>query len=194
MMRRLLLGLALAAGATQARAQPIAARMPAPRACPVGAGSVERSIGGTLVYAGSVPGIPELCRITNNGEAGEYYMGVWRADWPGAGLAYPALRAVMHGGKGAEARFDTFAGPGLQWHGTIRNEGIETVTVAGRDLRALRLSHEREGFDGNGYHSVITVWKELRTGMYLKVEHRHIAGVEVPNIAWTAVRVTGIPG
>jgi hypothetical protein len=71
-----------------------------------------RSAGGVNDYLGSMPGIPELCRMTRADGTAEFYYGAWRSDWPGAGQAYPAIRAVVNGGTGARASFVTRSYPG----------------------------------------------------------------------------------
>src|SRR5205085_1155185 len=125
---------------------------------------------------GSVPGIPELCRMTRADGAGDFYFGVWRSDWPGAGQAYPALRAVILGSSGARSSFVTRSWPGLQWTDSFVNEGVEIVAVDGRRHEALRLAHERNGIEGNTYHSIITTWRDLQTGVALKVLEQQISG------------------
>jgi hypothetical protein len=72
--------------------------------------------------------------------------------------------------------FDTHMAPGLQWHDFVRNEGIEDIELLGRQYHALKISHYREGFDGNDYRSVSTIWKDIPTGMLLYGTYQHIAG------------------
>lgn len=177
--------------ATLALAAPALAQE-APRACPA-AGRVERRVGGPVSYLGAVPGIPELCRM-KRGDAPEqaFYLGIYAAEWPGAGLAYPVIRAVLHGGKGATAEFVTQAGPGYEWRDIYVHEGVEEVSLPSGPVRAVRIAHERIGINGNGYRSVITQWKELRTGMIVHQEHRHLAGMEVPGVEWRALAVAGL--
>lgn len=189
-MRAAALGL-LAAFAVPA----LAAAADVPPACPAHRARVLRSRGGTVDYLGTMPGIPELChmRRTVDGE-GYLYLGIWRADWPGAGEAYPAMRAAMHGPKGTRTDFVTRAIPGQQWKDSFTNEGVETVTVDGQPHRALRLAHEREGIEGNRYHSIITLWKDLETGMTLKTVENQIAGQSYgPDTTWEATRIEHLP-
>ena len=121
---------------------------------------------------------------------GEFYFGVWRNDWPGAGQAYPVMRAVFTGGTGARASFVTRSYPGLQWTDSFINEGVEPLTVEGRRYAALRVAHEREGIEGNTYHSVITSWRDVATGIVLKVVEQQISGQSYgPDTTWHAVRV-----
>ncbi|WP_426958836.1 hypothetical protein [Muricoccus radiodurans] len=166
----------------------------APRACPA-SGRVEHTGGSPTIYLGIVPDIPDLCWMQRGDTPeGAYYLGIWAAEWPGAGLAYPAMHRVMHGPVGTTEEFITRSAPGWQWHGILRNEGIETVTLPdGRRVRALRMSHERIGIEDNIYHSVITVWKEMTSGMIVRQEHRHIAGQPVEGAAWEPTSVTGLP-
>ena len=86
---------------------PIAAIAQAPPPCPPAPTRVVRSLGGVNDYLGSVPGIPDLCHISRSDGEGDFYLGVWRSDWPGAGLAYPAVRAAIRGEKGVRATFVT---------------------------------------------------------------------------------------
>ena len=162
----------LAAAVLLLLAAPAAARPPA--ACPPVPTRVTRSAGGVIDYLGTVPGIPELCRMVRRDGAGDFYWGAWRSDWPGAGQAYPAIRAVVTGRPGTRASFVTRSVPGLQWTDTFVNEGSEAVEVAGRRYRALRLAHEREGIEGNTYHSVITTWRDVTTGVALTVRWERV--------------------
>jgi hypothetical protein len=149
-----------------------------------------RSAGGVNDYLGSVPGIPELCRMTRADGTAEFYYGAWRSDWPGAGQAYPAIRAVVNGGTGARASFVTRSYSGLQFTDSFVNEGAESITVDGRTYEALKLAHEREGIEGNTYHSVITSWRDVATGINLKTVERQISGQSYgANTTWHAVRV-----
>ena len=178
-----------------AQAQPAPAPQPPPAACPAQPVRVVRSTGGTVDYLGNVPGIPELCRMrrTADGE-GEFYLGIWRSDWPGAGQAYPAIRTAIHGPVGTRTSFVTRSFPGLQWMDSYTNEGIETLVVGGEARLALRLAHEREGIEGNTYHSVITQWKDLATGVVLKTVEHHISGQSLgPGTTWDAVRIEVLP-
>ncbi|GAC1478752.1 MAG: hypothetical protein NVS2B11_02500 [Acetobacteraceae bacterium] len=161
-----------------------------PVACPPEPTRVVRSAGGVIDYLGTVPGVPELCRMTRADGTGDFYFGAWRSDWPGAGQAYPVIRAIVTGGAGARASFITRSWPGLQWTDSFTNEGIEPITVQGRRYDALRLAHEREGIEGNTYHSVITTWRDVATGIALKTFEQQISGQSYgPNTTWQAVRV-----
>ncbi len=121
---------------------------------------------------------------------GEFYFGVWRSDWPGAGDAYPALYAVVRGPANTERRFITRSVPGLQWEDRLVNEGTEALTINGVIYRTVRIAHERTGIEGNTYHSVITSWRDVATGMTLKTVEQQISGQSYgPATTWTAVRV-----
>lgn len=173
-------------------AMPASAEQPAP--CPPSPMHVTRSAGGVIDYLGTVPGIPELCRMTRADGTGDFYFGVWRSDWPGAGQAYPAIRAVALGTSGARASFVTRSVPGLQWTDTFINEGIETVEVDGHRYEALKLAHERAGIEGNTYHSIITTWRDVATGVALRVVEDQLAGQSYgPSTTWRALRVTPLP-
>ena len=155
---------------------------------------VVRSVGGATEYGGTVAGIGELCSLDRPDGRGSFYYGAWRSDWPGAGDAYPALRKVVLGPKGTSATFDTHSIPGMQWHDTLVNEGRDTLMVGGTRYHVLILAHEREGFDGNTYHSVITSWRDVATGLTLKVVEKQIAGQSYgPATTWTAVKVEALP-
>ena len=95
---------------------------------------------------------------------------------------------------GTRTSFVTRSVPGLQWTDSYMNEGVEAITVDGTPRPALRLAHEREGIEGNTYHSVITTWKDLATGVALKTVERQISGQSYgPNTTWQAVRVEPLP-
>ena len=151
---------------------------------------VVRSAGGETDYRGTAAGISELCRMDRPDGSGDFYWGVWRSDWPGAGQAYPALRTVILGPKGTRATFDTHSIPGWQWHDTLSNEGFGALDVAGHRYTVLAIAHEREGFDGNTYHSIITNWRDVATGMTLKTVERQISGQSYgPATTWVATKV-----
>ena len=165
-----------------------------PAACPPQPVRVVRSAGGVIDYTGAVPGIPELCHVARVDGAGDFYFGSWRADWPGAGLAYPALRAVLLGGKGAKASFVTRSAPGLQYTDTLVNEGIEPTVVDGKTYQTLRLAHERNGIEGNTYHSIITSWRDVATGATLRANENQIAGQSYgPATTWHALKIQALP-
>ena len=180
-------GLALLAWSWGAAARPAAS-------CPDTPTRVVRSVGGFTDYLGTAPGLPDLCRMSRPDAAGLFHLGVWLSSWPGAGDAYPALRAVIRGRRGATAGFDTWGGPGLQWHDRFTNEGTGSLVVGGRRYVVMLLAHEREGYDGNIYHSVITSWRDVANGMTLKMVENQIAGTSYgPSATWTATQVVRIP-
>ena len=173
----------------------LAAEALRPAACPATHIRVVRSTGVTTDYLGTIAGIPELCRMDrSDGSGGGYYWGSYRTDWPGAGDAYPAIRTVMLGGKGAQATFTTRSVPGWQWHDTYVNQGTESLTVNGLAYSVVVLAHEREGFEGNTYHSIITSWRDITTGATLKVVENQIAGESYgPGTTWIATQVVPLP-
>ncbi len=173
-----------------------AAESAQPVECPATPIRVVRSTGLWTDYVGTIAGIPGLCRLNRpDGSGGNFYDGQWRSDWPGAGDAYPAIQTALLGGKGTRASFTTHSIPGWQWHDTIINEGTTTLTVGGRPYTTLMLAHEREGFDGNTYHSIITTWRDVATGVALKVVETQIAGQSYgPGTTWTATQVLPLPG
>ncbi len=168
----------------------LAADITSPAACPSTPIRVIRSSGGMTDYTGIFAGIPELCRMSRPDGDGYFYDGVWRSDWPGAGDAFPGLHAVLFGPTGTKATFTTQAGPGLQWVDTLTNEGPGTLVVDGQPHTVLQIAHERAGFDGNTYHSIITSWRDVQTGATLKTVEHQISGQSYgPSATWTAVRV-----
>ncbi len=165
-----------------------------PAACPSTRMEVLRSIGEPTQYIGIYAGLPELCSLKRPDGDGYYYFGVWRTDWPGAGDAYPALKTVLSGPKGTRVNFVTRSYPGLQWIDSFTNEGVETLVVDGRNYRVLRLAHERAGIEGNTYHSIITSWRDVKTGANLKVVENQISGQSYgPATTWTGVRIQTLP-
>ena len=155
---------------------------------------VVRSAGGMIDYLGTVGGLPMLCRERRANGVANYYLGFWREDWPGAGQAYPAMHAAMSGPKGAYAEFVTRSVPGMQWLDSFTNEGVEPSAVDGHTYQVLRLAHGRKGIEGNTYHSVITVWIDIATGMMLKAVENQISGQSYgPETTWTAIRVERLP-
>ena len=164
-----------------------------PAACPAAPIQVERSRGGVIDNLGSVVAIPDLCRITRSGDTGNYYYGIWKTDWPGAGDAYPAIKSVILGSLHARASFITRSVPGWQWTDTFVNEGIESVEVDGRFYTTLRIMHERNGIEGNTYHSVITSWRDIKTGVALQTYEQQISGQSYgPDTTWRAVKLRPI--
>ena len=147
-----------------------------PRACPAAGGRVEQKGGPTFEYLGADPARPEMCRMRVGGEAVEGWFGIWLTIWPGVDQAYPALTRVMQGGVGTVAGFDVSMAPGYRFHDLIRNEGVENIRLLGRTYRAIKLAHYREGFDGNIYRSVSTIWKDLPTGLLIYGTYQHISG------------------
>ena len=165
-----------------------------PAACPSHPTRVVRSAGGVNDYLGTVRGIPELCRMQRADGVADFYLGSWRSDWPGAGQAYPAIRAALVGGPGTRTSFVTRSYPGLQFTDTYINEGPDPITVDGVGYATVKIAHEREGIEGNTYHSVITSWRDTATGIVLKVVERQISGQSYgPDTTWTAVRVERLP-
>ena len=177
-------------------ASPSRAAEPVPAGCPAVPVRVVRSSGVWTDYHGMVAGLPDLCRLERpDGSGGSYYESQWRSDWPGAGDAYPAIHTALLGAKGTRVSFTTRSVPGWQWHDTIINEGTTTLTVDGQVYTTLKLAHEREGFDGNTYHSIITTWRDVATGVALKVVENQISGDSYgPGTTWTATQVLPLPG
>lgn len=170
------------------------ARAQTPAACPTTPLEVVRSRGGVIDYLGAIPNVPDLCRVVRGGEEGNYYYGVWKSDWPGAGEAYPAIKTAILGVAGTRTDFVTRSDPGMQWLDTFTNEGLETITVEGVSHTTLRLAHERNGFAGNSYHSIITNWRDVNTGVTLRTYEQQISGKSYgPDTTWQAISVQPIP-
>lgn len=149
---------------------------PYPLSCPAPGARVEQRGAPAMEFLGADPSNPDLCRMRIGTDTMLAWYGIWATDWPGAAQAYPAMRQVIHGRTGDVAGFDTDLGPGLQWHDLVRNEGIEDIKILGRTYRALKISHYREGFGGNIYRSVSTIWKDIPTGMLIYGTYQHISG------------------
>lgn len=165
-----------------------------PGACPPQPTRVVRSAGGVTDYLGTEAGITELCRMPRPDGLTEFYLGSLRSDWPGAGQAYPSIRAVLHGGTGTRASFVTRSVPGQQFTDTFIHEGPDPLPIGGVRYATFKLAHERERIEGNTYHSVITSCRDTATGIVLKVVARQIAGQSCgPNTTWLATRVERLP-
>lgn len=166
----------------------------APAACPAQRMRVTRSAGGVNDYLGTVQGIADLCHLRRGDGEGDFYFGVWRSDWPGAGQAYPALLATARGPTGTRVDFITRSVPGLQWKDSFINEGVEPLVIAGQTYQVLKLAHERQGIEGNFYHSIITSWRDVGTGITLKTVENQIAGDSYgPATTWQALQVERLP-
>ena len=173
---------------------PAAAMTDSPPACPGTPTRVVHSVGVPTEYRGVYPSVPDLCYVIHGDDRGYFYFGSWKIDWPGAGSAYPAMKTAIVGPKGTRTSFVTRALPGLQWIDSFTNEGVEDLTVGARPYHTLKLAHEREGIEGNTYHSIITVWRDVATGVALKVVEDQIAGQSYgPTTTWEAVRVESVP-
>lgn len=163
-------------------------------ACPPRPIRVVHSVGAPTTYTGVYPGIAELCHLGPSGTGGYFYYGIWSMDWPGAGAAFPAMKTAINGAPGTRVAFVTRSYPGLQWTDTIINEGIEPLVINGRTHRTLKMAHEREGIEGNTYHSIITVWRDTQTGANVKVVENQISGQSYgPETTWTATAIEPIP-
>ncbi len=162
--------------------------------CPPTPMRVVRSAGGVIDYLGAEPGIPDLCKVSRSDGVSYAYLGVWESAWPGAGDAYPALRAAVMGPVGTTRSFVTRAVPGWQWNDTIRNAGVVPLTIDGVAYQTQLIQHERVGIEGNTYHSIITTWRDLKTGMALKTVEKQISGQSYgPSTTWEAVKVYPLP-
>ena len=147
-----------------------------PRSCAPAGARVEQKGGPTMAFGGADPSNPNLCLMTVEGQTVRAWYDIWVTDWPGAADAERTLRTVMAGPSGTVAGFDTRMMPGLQWHDLVRNEGVEDIYLLGHAYHALKISHYREGFEGNDYRSLSTVWKDIPSGVLLFGTYQHIAG------------------
>ncbi len=169
--------------------RPAAAGMPSPAG-----GAVQRATGLTVAYLGASAANADICRVRRGADdTADFYFGIWATAWPGADAAYPALKQVLSGAPGTTARFDTRAAPGLTWHETLRNEGRETLNLLGRTWDTVKVAHEREGFDGNSYHSVITSWRDTASGMTIYQNYQHISGHPEPGGQWEPTAISTAP-
>ncbi len=146
------------------------------QSCPAPGARVEQKGGPTFDYLGANPATPDLCRMRVGGEDVEGWYGIWLTVWPGAETARSALQQVIQGRTGDVVGFDVRMTPTASYHDLVRNEGVEDIRLLSANYRALKLSHYREGFGGNTYRSVSTVWKDLATGMLIYGTYQHISG------------------
>ena len=152
---------------------------PYARSCPLPGGVVEQKGGPTFQYLGASPTNPDLCRMKVGNDTVEGWYGIWLTDWPGQQMAYPALGRLIRGRTGDVEGFDVRMQPGYEFHDLMRNEGIEDINLLGRRYRAIKISHYREGFNGNIYRSVSTVWKDMDSGLLIYGTYQHISGTPV---------------
>lgn len=147
-----------------------------PRACPAPGARVEQKGGPTFEYGGADPSNPALCVMRVDGQVLKGWYGIWLTDWPGADQAAPGLGRLMASRSGDVVAFDTNMKAGYNFHDLMRNDGVEDIALIGRAFHTLKISHYREGYDGNDYRSVATVWKDIPTGMIVYATYNHIAG------------------
>ncbi len=153
-----------------------------PPSCPKPGARVEQKGGPTILFLGTSPAnpdraSPDLCRMKLGDDALDAWFGIWGTTWPGADPASRAIKLAYHSRTGTVIGFDTVAAPGIAaWHDLIRNEGVEAIPLLDKTYRAVKLAHYREGFGGNSYRSVATLWTDLDTGLPLYATYQHIAG------------------
>ncbi len=147
-----------------------------PLSCAASGAKVEQKGGSAFLFGGADASDPDLCLLSVDGEQAKAWYEIWLTDWPGAAQARPLLRQVIDGPSGTVAGFDNLVAPGRHYHDLMRNEGIEDISLLGQTYHALKISHYREGFDGNAYRSVSTAWKDIPTGMLIYGTYQHIAG------------------
>ncbi len=163
------------------------------RHCPASGGVVEQKGGPTMEFLGANPANPDMCLMRVGGDMVQGWYGIWLTIWPGVEKAYPALTRVMQGGAGDIVGFDNYLAFGFQYHDLIRNEGVEDIILLGTHYHALRLAHYREGYDGNDYRSVSTVWKDLASGLLIYGTYQHISGRPVVDDPIIPTRIAPAP-
>lgn len=150
---------------------------PIPPSCPTAGSRVEQKGGPTLEFLGVVANKPDLCRMRIAGQELDAWFGIWGSTWPGADFAYRALQRVLHSKTGDVVGFDTVGQAGVaEWHDLIRHDGVEDIKLLDQTYHALKLAHYREGFAGNTYRSVSTLWIDLQTGLPIYATYQHISG------------------
>lgn len=147
-----------------------------PKSCPNAGSRIEQRGGPTMEFVGVSPEDPTLCLMKVGGEPFEAWFGIWGKTWPGAEYARRGLARVMSSRTGDVVGFDVTPAPEAQWHDLIRLEGIEDIKLLGTVYKAMKLSHYREGFNGNTYRSLSTVWKDIDSGLIIYGTYQHISG------------------
>ena len=154
-----------------------------PPGCPAAGSRIEQKGGPSIEFLGTVADQPDLCRERLGERETQAWFGIWDTAWPGADFAYRALQRVQRSRTGDAVGFDTVVSgpqqggpPVVAWHDLIRHEGIEEIQLLGKTYKALKLAHYREGFDGNRYRSVVTLWRDLETGLPIYATYQHISG------------------
>jgi hypothetical protein len=148
-----------------------------PPSCPKTGSRVEQKGGPTMLFLGTSNGNPDLCHMKVGDDEMDAWFGIWGNTWPGGDVARRAIERAYHNRTGDVVGFDTVAQAGVaEWHDLIRNDGVEEIPLLGKTYRALKLAHYREGYNGNTYRSVATLWVDLDTGLPLYATYQHIAG------------------
>lgn len=164
---------------------------PYARSCPAG-GRVEQRGGPTFEYLGSDPANPDLCRMRIGGTPVAGWFGIWLTIWPGHEQAHTAMTRLIRGRTGDTEAFEVRMGPGLAYREVMRNEGVEDLRLLGRTYQALKISHYREGAEGNTYRSVTTGWKDVASGMLIYVTYQHISGAPETQVPLSPTAI--VPG
>ena len=74
-----------------------------------------------------------------------------------------AMDRLIYGCTGQIEAFDVQLSPAFPFRDVLRNDGVGSIRLLGRTFEALKISHCREGAQGNVYRSVTTGWKDLAT-------------------------------
>ena len=163
-----------------------------PKSCPDAGAKVATMGGPTFEYLGTSTKDPALCEMRVDGQPFEAWYGIWGADWPGAEYGRRGIERVMQSKTGDVAGFNVMVDYG-PFHDLIRHEGVEDIRILDKTYRALKLAHYREGFDGNTYRSLSTVWKDIPTGILIYGTYQHIAGAPVLDGVLIPEAITAAP-
>ena len=148
-----------------------------PPACPKAGSRVEQKGGPTIEFLGIADGNPDLCHMKVGDMEMDAWFGIWGTTWPGAEVAHRAIQHAYQSRTGDVVGFDTVGQVNVaEWHDLIRNDGVEEIPLLGKTYRAVKLAHYREGYNGNTYRSVATLWVDLLTGLPVYATYQHIAG------------------
>lgn len=148
-----------------------------PPRCPAAGSRVEQKGGPAIEFLGTANNDPDLCHMRLGPDELDAWYGIWGINWPGAEVAHRAIERAFHGRTGDVVGFDTVGEANVaEWHDLIRNDGVEEISLLGKTYRAVKLAHYREGYNGNTYRSVATLWVDLLTGLPVYGTYQHIAG------------------
>ena len=166
---------------------------PLPPPCPAAGSRVEQKGGPAIEFLGTGDN-PDKCRMRVGPDTYEAWFGIWGVAWAGGDFAHQALDRIRHSKTGDVVGFDTVAVPGqVEWHDLIRQDGVEELNVLGKIYTAIKLTHYREGFAGNSYRSVSTLWIDVATGLPVYGTYQHISGAPELDGALTPTAIVPAP-